>query len=434
MAIRKRPELGGKPVRWFNLELEEKTIFLDELNEKYKIRKNTTLVGALFGALAGLAIGGAITFTLGLFKDEIDEKTDEIEEEGKQDVVGDEKSWWQRFFGDEEMPPSDREVEVTTSPSSDVDLTTPDDENAGSPKDKQTTRQPSRTRSSHARAQPSDGARIAKKWQQTASYGQAAKGLPGAIQAASKATGVSPSILYAFAFKETRFGKIMNNTTSSAQGVFQFLPRTWKEIENKYSKQFPVLKMGPKNIRAAALGAALMIKGLIRTYTRNFAGNPSATDLYMMYLLGPTGGTRFLKAMENNPEASAPRTFPREAKANPSVFYQAGRARTLGGVYRYMDEEIGEVEEALRPTNKGNVSSPNSDSEGANKGASIVPIPETVPSVAYNAPRLSDPKIDFDAQRNNVTETSPERGSDNPVGPSRPQEFIEHDGQVVAVS
>lgn len=416
----------------FDIPLDEKALFLKDLNEKYNLKKNRSLVGGLFVAMSALAFGGAIAFAIKVVIDDVEELEKEAE---SLDVLEEDKSWWQRFFEGEKEPKS-----PTFSRGS---VGVPDQELPGASDSEgaPTTKTPSDTKgsrpSSPKEMKPkefSGVAQTAKKWHAAGSYGKAAKGLPAAVAYASKQTGVEPSVLYAFAFKETRFGKIMNNKTSSAQGVFQFLPTTWKEIERRHGKKYPILLMGPKNLKAAALGAALMISQLARSYRKHFASPPSVTDLYMMYLLGPTGGLRFLKALDENPETRASSIFPKEAKSNPSVFNSKSGPRSLGGVYRYMESEIGEVEQVLRSTNVPPIS-PVSDSEGlkVTKQASIEPIKELVPPISTYQEDVSPVnRVAFDSVVSEAMhESEIERGV---VGNSQPQEFFRHDGFIVAVS
>jgi hypothetical protein len=71
-------------------------------------------------------------------------------------------------------------------------------------------------------------------------------------------------------------------------------------------------------------------------------------NLYMAHFLGAGGATRFIKAMEENPNASASELFPQAAKANPNVF----NGRTLEQVYALQTKEFtGMVPGNLREQN-----------------------------------------------------------------------------------
>ena len=57
-------------------------------------------------------------------------------------------------------------------------------------------------------------------------------------------------------------------------------------------------------------------------------------NLYMLHFLGAGGGPAFLKAAEVDPTLSGASLFPKEAKYNPTIFFdQSGRPRNLGQIY-----------------------------------------------------------------------------------------------------
>jgi len=173
-----------------------------------------------------------------------------------------------------------------------------------------------------------------------------------ALAEASKGSGISQPVLYAVANKESKLGKMNISMSSSARGILQMLPKSYKEMVKKYGKE---LGIGPNDIdsnRANAIMGALYLRGLAETYRRNVGGNPSVTQLYIMYLMGPYGGLRFLKAMEANPKAIAADETPQAAAANPGVFYSrdGGKrtARSYAEVFSYLSREVEDVSTAVR--------------------------------------------------------------------------------------
>ena len=61
----------------------------------------------------------------------------------------------------------------------------------------------------------------------------------------------------------------------------------------------------------------------------------TGTDLYMAHFLGLGGARSFLKTMQANPGVSGAAMFPAAARANRSIFYDAGgNARSLGDIYQ----------------------------------------------------------------------------------------------------
>jgi hypothetical protein len=56
----------------------------------------------------------------------------------------------------------------------------------------------------------------------------------------------------------------------------------------------------------------------------------NATDLYLTHFLGPGGAKQFLSDSPGDIGASA---MPKAAAANKSIFYENGRALSLGQIY-----------------------------------------------------------------------------------------------------
>lgn len=163
---------------------------------------------------------------------------------------------------------------------------------------------------------------------------------------AAKQVGVQESLLLAVGNKESRLGRFTNNVMSSAKSPWQLLPGTFEDIRKKYSKQFPVLNMGINNPKAAAVAAALYLKGSGRAHRESFGRDASATEHYVYYLLGRGGGKKFLAALAATPNKVAATDWRKEAAANPSVFYDVAngrRPRTYKQIFDYLTNEVGTV-------------------------------------------------------------------------------------------
>ena len=64
---------------------------------------------------------------------------------------------------------------------------------------------------------------------------------------------------------------------------------------------------------------------MINTHRETLAGkvarDPSFSELYMAHFLGVNGASRFVALLSDTPDKSAPKAFPRAAKANRSLFF-----------------------------------------------------------------------------------------------------------------
>ena len=202
-----------------------------------------------------------------------------------------------------------------------------------------------------------------------------------AIGQAAARTGVDFHYLVAQAQSESGLDPTAKASGSSASGLYQFLDQSWLGVVKRHGAEHglawaadaiearpgggfrvtdPSLKQAVMALREQAGPAALMAasyaadnaSGLGQALGRT----ANATDLYFAHFLGLDGATRFLRAAGNSPDASAAALFPREARANRSIFYESdGDARSLGQVYALMGQKLqraggGDAAPAAAPT------------------------------------------------------------------------------------
>src|SRR5690606_895314 len=67
---------------------------------------------------------------------------------------------------------------------------------------------------------------------------------------------------------------------------------------------------------------------------RKFGKHPSPGELYIAHFLGPQGAEKLFRAGLDNPDQVAAKLFPRQARANPQIFYDSGEPRTIRELYR----------------------------------------------------------------------------------------------------
>jgi hypothetical protein len=198
--------------------------------------------------------------------------------------------------------------------------------------------------------------------------------ITGAIRQAAQAVGTSFSYLLATAKVESNFNADAKATTSSAQGLFQFIEQTWlttmKEagsrlgygeyanaIVKKPGGRMEVadpamrseilgLRQDPQ-VNAAMAGAFTNKNAAILTSRLGRA--PSDGELYIAHFLGAGGAGKLIEAAStSNPPGAA--LFPSAANANRSIFYdKQGRARLSSEVYANL---TGRYEVARAATSK----------------------------------------------------------------------------------
>ena len=137
------------------------------------------------------------------------------------------------------------------------------------------------------------------------------------------------------------------NPDSTAVGRYQFLEGTWNAFagkagvppvtaENRGTKNDP-RRNGDFQEKAldqyvAASTAALTTNRLPVT----------DANLYMLHFMGQGGGTKFIRALQENAGATAASLFPKEAEANRSVFFngRTQEAKTVGEVYAQLTKGL----------------------------------------------------------------------------------------------
>ena len=162
---------------------------------------------------------------------------------------------------------------------------------------------------------------------------------------AAQVTGVDPAYLMALADKESSLLPDNKARTSSAEGLFQFIESTWLEVLRRYGPKHgfvaeaeaiqmaagrPVMSDETYRERLLRLRrdpylSALMAGEMISTHREILAGkverDPSFAELYVAHFLGVNGAKRFVALLSDEPDNSAPKAFPRAAKANRALFF-----------------------------------------------------------------------------------------------------------------
>jgi hypothetical protein len=187
-----------------------------------------------------------------------------------------------------------------------------------------------------------------------------------AIQRAAKATGVDFGFLMQTAGRESGLNPAARAETSSAAGLFQFVEQTWlatlkqhgskhgyaryselitKGADGRYHVNGAEARKAVMDLRLDPHAASLMAGELASdhaAYLRGRVGRqPTAGELYAAHFLGPQGSARLIEAVENTPDASAARLFPDAARANKTIFYQAGRPASVAQVYANLAKAAG---------------------------------------------------------------------------------------------
>ncbi len=188
-----------------------------------------------------------------------------------------------------------------------------------------------------------------------------------AIRQAAARSGVDFSYLYNQARVESGLDPNARAGSSSATGLFQFLDQTWLATIDKHGAANG-LGWAANAVQRGANGRFFVSDPAARRQIMDLRRNPEAAsamaaafardnqahlesrldrplqsvDLYMAHFLGAGGATRFLRAHEARPNASAAASFPTQARANRNIFFKRdGTSRSFAEVRNLMAAKLG---------------------------------------------------------------------------------------------
>ena len=184
------------------------------------------------------------------------------------------------------------------------------------------------------------------------------QGLAYAIDSAGTKSDVDFDYLLQTAIRESSLNPTAKASTSSATGLFQFLDSTWLQVRKEqgprlgyqaYADAIQVDADGDyyvadKGLRKEILALRenpAVASDLAAAFTRSngeylfekFGRMPSPGELYIAHFLGAQGAEKLFAAGLADPNQIAAKLFPKQAKANPTIFYDEGKARTIREVY-----------------------------------------------------------------------------------------------------
>jgi hypothetical protein len=183
--------------------------------------------------------------------------------------------------------------------------------------------------------------------------------LASVLNAAGDRNDVDFNYLLQTAERESSLDPGARAATSSATGLFQFTDSTWLEVmksegprlgyqqyadaiaqdaNGDYVIRDPTVRAQVLALRKDPAIAADMAAAFTKSngdYLKaRFGRMPSPGELYIAHFLGPQGAEKMFDAGLQNPDKVAARLFPKEAAANPNIFYDHGQPRTIREVYK----------------------------------------------------------------------------------------------------
>lgn len=213
------------------------------------------------------------------------------------------------------------------------------------------------------------------------------------LNRAGDKSGVDFDYLLQTAVRESSLNPEARAPTSSAVGLFQFIESTWLEvmksdgprlgygqyadaIQQTSDGDFVVQDQGLRRDILALREDPQISADLAAAFTRNngeylanrFGRQPSPGELYIAHFMGARGAERLFVAGLQNPEQNAVEMFPRQARANRSIFYDSQGAKTIREVYQSLVAQHAQLSgqsPTVRPqVETAPVSNPSADTAG----------------------------------------------------------------------
>jgi hypothetical protein len=188
------------------------------------------------------------------------------------------------------------------------------------------------------------------------------------ILKAAHVTGVDPVYMMTLADVESSLSPEAKAPTSSAQGLFQFIDRTWLETVRNHAADYgyggaaeairivdgDAVVANDKDrewimsLRRDPYFSALMAGELIKDVERALQAQGerelAEAELYLAHFLGAGSAVRFLEVLDQDPNMKASALFPKAAKANAGLFTEGkGRKRravSVAELYNRIDSKI----------------------------------------------------------------------------------------------
>lgn len=184
----------------------------------------------------------------------------------------------------------------------------------------------------------------------------------GAIRQAASSTGASFGYLIATAQIESNFNPQAQASTSSAQGLFQFIDQTWlatmkesgpklglgnfsanivRQGDGRYDVPDPNARSAIMALRNNPKVSAMMAGAYAQNNSAQLAEGlgrqPTEGELYIAHFLGAEGASKLIRAAVHQPNATAASMFSQASGANRAIFYdKTGYARSSAEVYRVL--------------------------------------------------------------------------------------------------
>jgi len=199
-------------------------------------------------------------------------------------------------------------------------------------------------------------------------------GVPGGAAGRAPSSADMTTYMRTVAMLESGGDPRAKNSRSSAGGLFQFLESSYEGVTGR--KGSGAERFDPAKSTEAMAKFSQDQKSQME---KNLGRGVSGADLYMGHFLGAGGATKFLGAKDRDPTQSAAKFDPAAAKANPEIYFNKGKERSMDEVYQLMTEKYRKNEASVMsgniPALVASITGTGTLSPGGMAGPSGVPTP-----------------------------------------------------------
>lgn len=158
------------------------------------------------------------------------------------------------------------------------------------------------------------------------------------IKNTSLQNNLNPNLALKIAQVESNFNPVAKNPKSTASGLFQFTNGTWRDLVKRYGKEYGIELKDKNNPQANTQLATLFIKENADNLKSYLKREPTGGEVYASHVLGLNGAKKLINNYGTAKNAAY--LFPREAKANKSIFYKKNRPVTVEELYEFFENKI----------------------------------------------------------------------------------------------